>query len=283
VYAYVSSGYVARYTFATATKISIIASRNAESPRYNPAYHGILALDDGTLVVGWNRALNDGPAQIRTYLPDGTQLLSQNFDDTYAGVPVQRVIEELCVATDRTSFWVRFNTLGEEWGGAKPNYSNFVRVRASDLAVLDSFVVPYYDGGGGPLTITPSSAVAFGPSTLGGMFAMPLGVGANWVDVPNFKREWIDASQFPGGAAWCLCMLWATEAGVNVQARLVSLLADGVTVDAVVGTSADITSTDPTDATFAVTLTGNKRHKLQLTSSTPLTDLWCAPGAKVVT
>jgi hypothetical protein len=101
-----------------------------------------------------------------------------------------------------------------------------------------------------------------------------------WVDVPNFKREWLDASQYPGGAARCLCMLWATAAGVNVQARLVSLLADD-TIDAVVGTSADVTATDPTDATFAVALTGNKRHKLQLTSSTPLTDLWCAPGAKV--
>jgi hypothetical protein len=66
-----------------------------------------------------------------------------------------------------------------------------------------------------------------------------------------------------------------------VQARLVSLLSDG-TVDAVVGTSVEITATTPTDATFAVALTGNKQHKLQLTSDTPNTDLWCSPDAKVV-
>lgn len=65
-----------------------------------------------------------------------------------------------------------------------------------------------------------------------------------------------------------------------IKARLVSLLADG-SVDAMVGTSAEITATTPTDATFAVALTGNKQHKLQVTSDTPLTDLWCAPGAKV--
>jgi hypothetical protein len=115
----------------------------------------------------------------------------------------------------------------------------------------------------------PYDMISFGP------------LAGSWINVANFKREWIDASQYPGGAARCLCMLWATAAGVNVQARLVSLLADGEAVDAVVGTSADVTAVVPMDATFAVTLVGNKRHKLQLTSSTPLTDLWCAPGAKV--
>ena len=102
-----------------------------------------------------------------------------------------------------------------------------------------------------------------------------------WVDIPNWHaHEYLDASQYPGGVARCFCDLWTTESGVMVQARLVSLLADG-SVDAVVGTSAEITAIVPTDATFAVTLTGNKQHKLQLTSDTPNTDLWCSPDAKV--
>lgn len=102
-----------------------------------------------------------------------------------------------------------------------------------------------------------------------------------WVDIPDWHaQEWINASQYPGGVARCLCDLWTTASGVMVKARLVSLLADG-SVDAVVGTSAEITATTPTDATFAVALTGNKQHKLQLTSDTPNTDLWCSPDAKV--
>jgi hypothetical protein len=108
-----------------------------------------------------------------------------------------------------------------------------------------------------------------------------IGAAATWVDVPNFHEEPIDASRFPGGVARCLCDLWTRDSGVMVQARLVSLLSDG-TVDAVVGTSVEITATTPTDATFAVALTGNKQHKLQLTSDTPNTDLWCSPDAKVV-
>jgi hypothetical protein len=102
-----------------------------------------------------------------------------------------------------------------------------------------------------------------------------------WVDIPDWHaHEYLDASAYPGGSARCLCDLWTTASSITVQARLVSILADG-SVDAVVGTSAAITATTPTDATFAVTLTGNKQHKLQLTSDTPNTDLWCAPGAKV--
>jgi hypothetical protein len=132
---------------------------------------------------------------------------------------------------------------------------------------------------------TPNATdhINVGPMGNGDNFALyDAPAEATWVDTPNFHEELIDAAQFPGGAARCLCMLWATVAGVNAQARLVSLLADGELVDEVVGTSASVTSQTPTDATFAVALTGQKRHKLQLTSATPLTDLWCAPGAKVV-
>jgi hypothetical protein len=103
-----------------------------------------------------------------------------------------------------------------------------------------------------------------------------------WVDVPDWHAdEYLAAAEYPGGQARCLCQLWTTDAGVMVKARLVSLLADGETVDAVVGTSAEITETVPTNASFAVQLQGTKRHKLQVTSDTPARDLWCAPGAKV--
>jgi hypothetical protein len=103
-----------------------------------------------------------------------------------------------------------------------------------------------------------------------------------WVDIPDWHAdEYLDAAQYPGGAARCVCKLWTRDAGVMVQARLVSLLSDG-TVDAVVGTSAEVTSQTPVDATFSVTLTGNKMHKLQVTSDTPGVDLFCAPDAKVV-
>lgn len=102
-----------------------------------------------------------------------------------------------------------------------------------------------------------------------------------WSDIPNWHaQEWIDAAQYPGGVARCACKLWARDAAVMVKARLVSLLSDG-TVDAVVGTSAEVTSQTPVDATFSVTLTGNKMHKLQVTSDTPLVDLFCSPDAKV--
>jgi hypothetical protein len=110
------------------------------------------------------------------------------------------------------------------------------------------------------------------------MFAPPV-----WVDIADWHaEEWLNASEYPGGIARCLCALWTTASGPTITARLVSLLADGVTIDAVVGTSAEITATTPADATFSVTLVGNKQHKLQVTSDTPETDLWCAPGAKVM-
>jgi hypothetical protein len=102
-----------------------------------------------------------------------------------------------------------------------------------------------------------------------------------WVDIPNWHaHEYLNASQYPGGAARCVCKLWTRDAGVMVKARLVSLLADG-TVDAVAGTSAEITSQTPADATFSVTLAGNKTHKLQVTSDAPGVDLFCSPDAKV--
>ena len=104
-----------------------------------------------------------------------------------------------------------------------------------------------------------------------------------WVDIPNFHaHEWLNASEYPGGAARVLCDLWTTAAGVTMKARLVSLLADDTTIDAVVGTSAEVTATVPTDASFDVVLAGRKQHKLQVRSDPTDTDLWCAPGAKVV-
>jgi len=104
-----------------------------------------------------------------------------------------------------------------------------------------------------------------------------------WVDIPNFHaHEWLNASEYPGGAARFLCDLWTTAAGVTMKARLVSLLADDTTIDAVVGTSAEVTATVPTDASFDVVLAGLKQHKLQVTSNPTDTDLWCAPGAKVL-
>ena len=107
--------------------------------------------------------------------------------------------------------------------------------------------------------------------------------GGAWVDIPNFHaHEWLNASEYPGGAARVLCDLWTTAAGVTMKARLVSLLADDTTIDAVVGTSAEVTATVPTDATFAVVLVGRKQHKLQVRSDPTDTDLWCAPGAKVM-
>ena len=105
----------------------------------------------------------------------------------------------------------------------------------------------------------------------------------DWVDIPNFHaHEWLNASEYPGGAARVLCDLWTTAAGVTMKARLVSLLADDTTIDAVVGTSAEVTATVPTDASFDVVLAGLKQHKLQVTSNPTDTDLWCAPGAKVL-
>jgi hypothetical protein len=101
-----------------------------------------------------------------------------------------------------------------------------------------------------------------------------------WVDVPNFHEEPINAADYPGGIARCVCDLWSTASGVTMKARLVSLLADG-SIDAEVGRSADVTSQVPVDATFAITLTGNKQHKLQLTGPAK-TGLWCSPDAKVV-
>lgn len=141
-----------------------------------------------------------------------------------------------------------------------------------------------------------ATPVAYAADFSGAFFSAPVtgilgifladGLPTAWVDIPNWHaQEWIDASRYPGGVARCLCELWSEDTGASpgptIQARLVSLLADG-NVDTVVGTSAEITATVPTDATFSVTLTGHKRYKLQLTSDTPETDLFCAPGAKVV-
>jgi hypothetical protein len=100
-----------------------------------------------------------------------------------------------------------------------------------------------------------------------------------WRDIPDVEIHPLDAAQYPGGLARVVCKLWTKEAGQWIKARLVSLLADG-TIDAVVGTSAQITATAPTDASFPVTLTGIKDHKLQFTSPSD-EDCGCAPDAEV--
>jgi hypothetical protein len=105
----------------------------------------------------------------------------------------------------------------------------------------------------------------------------------NWVPIADWHaQEYLNAADYPGGVARCVCKLWATAAGVAMKARLVSLLANGVTVDAEVGRSAEVTSQVPTDGTFGVTLTGNKMHRIELTSPTTRSGLWCSPDAKVL-
>lgn len=107
-----------------------------------------------------------------------------------------------------------------------------------------------------------------------------------WVPVAEWHAHAvIDAAQYPGGTARCRCALWTADTGGSplptVQARLVSLAADG-TPDATVGTSDVIQATEPTDATFQVSVSGIKAYRLELTSYTTGVDLFCAPGAKVV-
>jgi hypothetical protein len=132
----------------------------------------------------------------------------------------------------------------------------------------------------GPYTGTMNGGATYYAGKVTAFLTIPM---SYWVDIPDWHaHEWLSATDYPGGVARCLCMLWTTAAGPTIQARLVSLLADGETVDEVVGTSPVITATVPTDASFTVALVGTKRHKLQVTSDTSLTDLWCAPGAKVM-
>ena len=138
-------------------------------------------------------------------------------------------------------------------------------------------VMPPRDPFTQPLSLDGASDLGY---NVAGFLEYPLDV---WVDIPNFHgHEWLNASEYPGGAARFLCDLWTTDGGVMIKARLVSLLADDATIDAVVGTSAEVTATVPTDASFAVVLAGLKQHKLQVTSNPTDTDLWCAPGAKVL-
>lgn len=174
-------------------------------------------------------------------------------------------------------------------GGSTPNSDGRMKVTVDGATVIDVT---------GIKVMSRYTKANGGPNRVEGIYFAPMGNADNvgiydeepstetWVDIPNWHaHEYLDASRFPNGAARCQCALWTEDPGTSplptITARLVSLLTDG-SIDAEVGRSATITATDPTDATFAVTLVGNKAHKAQVTSDTTGIDLFCAPGAKVV-
>jgi len=103
----------------------------------------------------------------------------------------------LCIAEDGTSFWVRhFYGLGD--GISEPPadpttpwcFFTLHRIRASDMAVLESFTVNTFDGGSAEHLNNPSDVVTFGPSAWNGMFALRQDLG----DEPQYARPIADVA-----------------------------------------------------------------------------------------
>lgn len=240
-------------------------------------------------VGAWLLALFDSAGNTEVELThgdddDNTKLVVNSY---WLGAALESATGAVTPGTWQTAVLeVWFSTHTLNGGFYDANADGRIKVSVDGVAVVDEAAIQV---GGGYAVVNGTNrvyAVAFGPSGNGDNVGLYTDTGEVWVDIPNWHaHEYLDAAQYPGGAARVLCDLWTEDTGASplptITARLVSLLADGETIDAEVGRSATISATDPTDATFSVTLAGRKQHKLQVTSDTAGVDLFCAPGAKV--
>jgi len=137
--------------------------------------------------------------------------------------------------------------------------------------VADSFGTEAYVGTLSmiDLSIGGGSGAIYDNVTLGPLDA--------WVPIANYVPAEINSASYPSATARVVCDLWAGTSGVGVQARLYNVT-DAVSV----GTSATVTSTEATDATFSVALTsGVKSYRVEVTADTEGVDIFCQTGGLV--
>jgi hypothetical protein len=135
-------------------------------------------------------------------------------------------------------------------------------------------------GGTGAIGVISSptpTVVTAAPSAvyLGGSRGDAVPSTGGWVDVAHFVEMPIDATQYPGGLARVVLDLWTAD-GSSVKARL-WCAASSVSA----GESASVSQSTPTDATFAVTLTGTRRYRLQVYSASTGKRLFCQSGGLI--
>jgi len=165
---------------------------------YSTGYDCLIVLDDGSVVTGWTTTNYTGPSQVRRYNPTTGNLINEiEFDGMWDGNYVERYVYSLCVAEDGASFWVRhYRGLGDGLSDppADPTtpwcFFTLHRIRASDMAVLESFTVNAFDGGVSNNLNNPSDVVTFGPGITGGMFVLRQDLG----DEPQYARPIADVA-----------------------------------------------------------------------------------------
>ena len=241
---------------------SLFELRGASIGWFVSLYHGLGAGADRSVLAAYSRSES-------TITPVGSSAIGVITPASW-----QTVVLEVWFSTDA--------------GGGAPASDGRIKVSVDGMSAIDATGIRVQSIHGLP---NETAKVYVGPMGNGDNLTIDDAPPETWMPVADFTEKRLDAAQYPGGVARVVCDLWAPgddahPPPINLTARLVSLLTTRdvhglFEVDVEVGRSATIASAVPADGSFTVTLAGIKRHRLEVTSPTTETDLWCAPGAEV--